>query len=203
MTGAIGTRGEVADGVYTGELDGPFCYGPGKVEAMLELARWEGLDLGQCYAYSDSHSDLPMLSAVGHPVAVNPDGKLERHARGNGWPVVVFSERTKTVIRRTVAGAVSTGARRRARSSPVLELGSRRAAVRPRVFRPRGMSASCRDWATSAPVESHISPSSSNIPCCMKRLRNRHRSGPGAGTTAHVDGELQRRRPCHRDLGCG
>ena len=121
MTGAIGTRGAVVDGVYTGELDGPFCYGPGKVEAMLELARWEGLDLGQCYAYSDSPSDLPMLSAVGHPVAVNPDGKLERHARANGWPVVVFSERTKTVIRRTVAGTVVDRAgggdvRRRARA---------------------------------------------------------------------------------------
>jgi HAD superfamily hydrolase (TIGR01490 family) len=108
MTGAIGTRGEVLDGVYTGGLEGPFCYGEGKVEAIVELARWDGLDLGQCYAYSDSASDLPMLMAVGHPVAVNPDGTLERHARANGWPVVVFSERTKTVIRRSVAGAAST-----------------------------------------------------------------------------------------------
>jgi hypothetical protein len=120
--------------VYTGELDGPFCYGPGKVEAMLEIARWEGLDLGQCYAYSDSHSDLPMLSAVGHPVAVNPDGKLERHARVNGWPVVVFSERTKTVIRRTVAGTVSTAL---AAGTFVagLELGSRRRPSRARFTR--------------------------------------------------------------------
>ena len=74
MTAGIGTRGEVVDGVYTGELDGPFCYGAGKVEAMQEIARWDGLDLGQCYAYCDSASDLPMLEAVGHPVAVNPDG---------------------------------------------------------------------------------------------------------------------------------
>ena len=74
MTGGIGTRSVVADGVYTGELAGPFCYGPGKVEAMREVARWEGLDFAQCYAYSDSASDLPMLEAVGHPVAVNPDG---------------------------------------------------------------------------------------------------------------------------------
>jgi HAD superfamily hydrolase (TIGR01490 family) len=134
MTGAIGTRGAVEDGVYTGELDGPFCYGPGKVEAMLEIARWEGLDLNQCYAYSDSHSDLPMLSAVGHPVAVNPDGKLERHARANGWPVVVFSERTKTVIRRTVAGTVSTAL---AAGTFVagLELGSRRRPSRARFTR--------------------------------------------------------------------
>ncbi len=109
MTGGIGTVGEVVDGVYTGELDGPFCYGTGKVDAITELARWEGLDLAQCYAYSDSASDLPMLSAVGHPVAVNPDSKLERHARQHGWPVVIFSQRTKTVIRRTAAGVASVG----------------------------------------------------------------------------------------------
>lgn len=109
MTGGIGTVGEVVDGVYTGELDGPFCYGQGKVDAIVELARWDGLDLAQCYAYSDSASDLPMLSAVGHPVAVNPDSRLERHARRNGWPVVIFSQRTKTVIRRTAAGLASAG----------------------------------------------------------------------------------------------
>ncbi len=107
MTGAIGTRGEVADGVYTGRLEGPFVYAEGKVEAIEELARWERLDLAQCYAYSDSASDLPMLNAVGHPVAVNPDGSLERHARSHAWPVVIFSERTKTVIRRTATGVAS------------------------------------------------------------------------------------------------
>ena len=53
--------------MYNGELDGPFCYGAGKVTAMREIARWDGLDLGQCYGYSDSASDLPMLQAVGHP----------------------------------------------------------------------------------------------------------------------------------------
>lgn len=108
MTSGIGTRGEVVDGIYTGELVGPFCYGQGKVDAITELARWDGLDLAQCYAYSDSASDLPMLRAVGHPVAVNPDGKLERHARDHGWPIVIFSRRTKTVIRRTAAGVAST-----------------------------------------------------------------------------------------------
>ena len=137
MTGAIGTRGEVVDGVYTGELDGPFVYGPGKVEAILQLARWDGLDLNQCYAYSDSASDLPMLSAVGHPVAVNPDGKLERHARDNGWPVVVFSERTKTVIRRTVAGAASTAIAAGTFVAGV-ELGTRRARRSTTLFRRAG-----------------------------------------------------------------
>jgi HAD superfamily hydrolase (TIGR01490 family) len=105
MTAGIGTRGAVDDGVYNGELAGPFCYGVGKVTAMEEIARWDGLDLGQCYAYSDSASDLPMLHAVGHPVAVNPDGRLARHARANGWPIVHFSQRTKSVIRRSAAAA--------------------------------------------------------------------------------------------------
>ncbi len=108
MTAGIGTRSVVADGIYTGELDGPFCYGAGKVEAMEQVARWEGLDLAQCYAYSDSASDLPMLEAVGHPVAVNPDGTLERHARRRGWPIVHFSQRTRAVIRRAAAGVAAT-----------------------------------------------------------------------------------------------
>jgi HAD superfamily hydrolase (TIGR01490 family) len=109
MTSGIGTRSLVVDGRYTGELQGPFCYGDGKVEAIRELADWQGYDLSQCYAYSDSASDLPMLEAVGHPVAVNPDGKLERHARRNGWPIVIFSQRTKSVIRRSVTSVATVG----------------------------------------------------------------------------------------------
>ncbi|MFZ9628484.1 MAG: HAD family hydrolase [Ilumatobacteraceae bacterium] len=101
MTAGIGTRSEVVDGIYTGSLVGPFCYGPGKVDAITELARTEGLDLAQCYAYSDSASDLPMLEAVGHPVAVNPDPRLERVAAERGWPVVVVSQRPKAVVRRS------------------------------------------------------------------------------------------------------
>lgn len=108
MTAGIGTRSEIVDGRYTGELVGPFCYGEGKVEAITTLAQWEGYDLDKCYAYSDSASDLPMLTAVGHPVAVNPDGALERHARQLGWPVVEFHETTRAVARITsqaIAGA--------------------------------------------------------------------------------------------------
>jgi HAD superfamily hydrolase (TIGR01490 family) len=112
MTAGIGTVSEIADGVYTGGLAGPFCYGPGKVEAIIDLAKWENFDLAQCYAYSDSASDLPMMEAVGHPVAVNPDAKLERIAHHNGWPIVVFSKRTKAVVRRTTQalGTVGVGA---------------------------------------------------------------------------------------------
>ena len=69
----------------------------------------QGLDLGQCWAYSDSASDLPMLEAVGHPVAVNPDARLERVAGQRGWPIVVFSKRTKAVIRRTTQAAGAAG----------------------------------------------------------------------------------------------
>jgi HAD superfamily hydrolase (TIGR01490 family) len=109
MTAGIGTRSAIEDGVYTGELAGPFCYGPGKVEAIAELARWEGFDLPQCWAYSDSASDLPMLHAVGHPVAVNPDGKLERIADDQGWPIIVFSKKTKAVVRRTTQAIGTAG----------------------------------------------------------------------------------------------
>ena len=84
MTAGIGTRSAIVDGVYTGELAGPFCYGPGKVDAIQEIVEREGLDLERCWAYSDSHSDLPMLEAVGHPVAVNPDAQLERSGRPTG-----------------------------------------------------------------------------------------------------------------------
>lgn len=103
MTGGIGTRGEVVDGMYTGMLDGPFVYGEGKVAAIDGLAGERGYDMRLCYAYTDSVSDLPMLEAVGHPVAVNPDSALESVAWQRGWPIVIFSRRTKRVIRMTTA----------------------------------------------------------------------------------------------------
>jgi HAD superfamily hydrolase (TIGR01490 family) len=109
MTGGLGTVGEVVDGSYTGALVGPFCYGPGKVDVIRELAAWEHYDLERCYAYSDSASDLPMLEAVGHPVAVNPDAALARTARRNGWPVVIFSQRTKQVAKHTSTAVGAVG----------------------------------------------------------------------------------------------
>ncbi len=104
MEGGIGTRSQVADGVYTGQLDGPFVYGEGKAEALQKLAAERGYDLRLCYSYSDSASDLPMLEMVGHPVAVNPDGPLQSVAHQRGWPVVVFSRRRKAVVKTTTAG---------------------------------------------------------------------------------------------------
>ena len=92
LDGGIGVRSEVKDGVYTGRPDGPFTYREGKVDAMREVAEREGFDLGESYAYSDSESDLPMMRAVGHPVAVNPDHELERVAREEGWRVMRFDK---------------------------------------------------------------------------------------------------------------
>jgi HAD superfamily hydrolase (TIGR01490 family) len=91
MEGGIGTRYEVdAAGKFSGRLDGPFVYGPGKVEAMESFAAEHGIDLAGSYAYSDSLSDLPMLRAVGNPVAVNPDPPLAEIARAEGWQTLRF-----------------------------------------------------------------------------------------------------------------
>jgi HAD superfamily hydrolase (TIGR01490 family) len=86
--GALGSRSEVVDGVYTGRPAGPFAYGAGKASLMAELAAAEGISLADSHAYSDSASDLPMLRAVGHPVAVNPDAELARAAAADGWEVM-------------------------------------------------------------------------------------------------------------------
>jgi HAD superfamily hydrolase (TIGR01490 family) len=88
--GAVGSVSEVREGRYTGRAGGPFTYREGKAEAIRELAAREDIDLGASWAYSDSESDLPMLRAVGHPVAVNPDGALARIAREEGWEVLRF-----------------------------------------------------------------------------------------------------------------
>lgn len=110
MTGGIGTRGEVENGVYTGRLDGPFCYGEGKAEAISLLARSRNINLAESWSYSDSMSDVPMMELVGHAVAVNPDSDLAGLARARGWPVVIFAQRSKMLIRRsTTATLVSAG----------------------------------------------------------------------------------------------
>jgi HAD superfamily hydrolase (TIGR01490 family) len=101
MTGGIGTKGEVDNGVYTGRLDGPFCYGEGKAEAITTLATERGIDLSNSWSYSDSMSDLPMMELVGNAVAVNPDTELATLSRSRGWPVVVFAQRSKMLIRRS------------------------------------------------------------------------------------------------------
>lgn len=86
----ICTRLGVAEGVLTGELDGPLCYGPHKVHAARHYASNLRSNLEACFFYTDSASDLPLMEVVGHPVAVNPDPRLRRVAKRRGWGVVHF-----------------------------------------------------------------------------------------------------------------
>src|SRR5215203_1186841 len=127
MDGGIGTRYEIdGEGNFTGRLDGPFVYGEGKVEAMREFASQHGIELADSYAYSDSLSDLPMLRAVGNPVAVNPDPPLAAIAHEEGWQTLHFER----LGRRLVALAVTLLA-------TVAGFGASRVATRRRVPPPR------------------------------------------------------------------
>jgi HAD superfamily hydrolase (TIGR01490 family) len=113
LTGALGTVADIRDGVYTGSLVGEPLHGPAKAEAIRALADREGLDLSRCSAYSDSANDLPMLSLVGHPMAINPDARLKRIARDNGWPIRDFRTGRKAarvgIPAAAGAGAVAGG----------------------------------------------------------------------------------------------
>ncbi len=93
LTGAIGTKVERKNGILTGKLVGKPIHGPTKRVAIKELAKSRNLSLRKSYAYSDSHNDLPMLTAVGHPVAVNPDKILTRYAKAADWPIYDFKKR--------------------------------------------------------------------------------------------------------------
>src|SRR5690606_33315392 len=114
LTEVIATLPEVDDGGrYTGNISF-YAYGEGKAEAMWELAERTGLSLEDSFAYSDSLTDLPMLEAVGHPVAVNPDRELRAIAEERDWQILEF-EREVTVGRRVpkpvpvISGAVAGG----------------------------------------------------------------------------------------------
>ncbi len=85
----IASQMEVADGRFTGEISF-YAYGPAKAQAMRDLAAERGYDLDACYAYSDSITDTPMLDAVGHGFAVNPDRTMRRTAHRHGWGVLTF-----------------------------------------------------------------------------------------------------------------
>ncbi|WP_425563665.1 HAD family hydrolase [Pseudonocardia kongjuensis] len=90
LTGALGTVAESVDGLYTGRLVGEILHGPAKAHAVRALAASEGLDLRRCTAYSDSVNDVPMLSAVGTAVAVNPDSELRDVAKARSWQIRDF-----------------------------------------------------------------------------------------------------------------
>ena len=86
-SGALCTIAEERDGFYTGRLVGDLLHGEAKARAVRELAERAGLDLTRSFAYGDSTNDLPLLSSVGFPCAINPDRRLRRHAKAHGWLV--------------------------------------------------------------------------------------------------------------------
>jgi HAD superfamily hydrolase (TIGR01490 family) len=88
LTGAIGTRVQALDGVFTGALDGHVIHGEEKAAVAREFASDRNADLANCWAYSDSSNDIPLLSMVGNRVVVNPDAKLAAYAKKEGWTVL-------------------------------------------------------------------------------------------------------------------
>jgi len=88
LTGALGTRFIAENGVFTGELDGPVLHGEEKAVAARQLTTGLGAQLAECWAYSDSRNDIPLLTLVGNRIVVNPDARLERHAKSLGWPIL-------------------------------------------------------------------------------------------------------------------
>ncbi|BDI22507.1 HAD family phosphatase [Herbiconiux sp. L3-i23] len=99
LTGAVGTRLIEADGHYTGEIDGSVMHGAAKAVVAAQLAERAGVAPADCFAYSDSHNDLPLLGFAGHPTAVNPDRALRAHAVAAGWPLLEHRGRRKTLGR--------------------------------------------------------------------------------------------------------
>ena len=90
FTGALGTKAEIENGVYTGKMIGNLLHGREKALAIVELANQNGFSLENCYGYSDSHHDIPLLEAVGSPRVINPDTLLRIRAYRDNWPVYDF-----------------------------------------------------------------------------------------------------------------
>lgn len=105
FTGAIGSKAEIDAGMYTGQMIGNLLHGKEKVVAIKELAKERCFDLADCYAYSDSHNDLPLLLGVGHPSAINPDAILRIRALREKWPIHDF--RKARVLNRILGPIVS------------------------------------------------------------------------------------------------
>jgi HAD superfamily hydrolase (TIGR01490 family) len=107
FTGALGTVAQTKDGVYTGEIIGQLLHGPNKALAIEALAQEHGIDLARSYAYSDSHHDIPLLTAVGNPRVINPDTLLQIHALKKNWPIYDF--RRARAIKKALAPILSKG----------------------------------------------------------------------------------------------
>ena len=102
----IASRLEIVDGKYTGEIE-YYAYAEEKARAIQAMAADRGYDLEQCFAYSDSITDAPMLEVVGHPHAVNPDKELRKLAASRGWPILQFTRpvtlRSRIPVKPTLA----------------------------------------------------------------------------------------------------
>jgi HAD superfamily hydrolase (TIGR01490 family) len=111
LTGALGTRLEHIDGILTGNLVGKPLHGKEKPKAIRKLAKERGFSLKKSFAYSDSHNDLPMLTLVGHPVAVNPDKLLKIYAKAAGWKIYDFKRKELRLQKKTVKKEIKIGKR--------------------------------------------------------------------------------------------
>jgi HAD superfamily hydrolase (TIGR01490 family) len=98
-SGFIANRLDFKNGYATGKLLRPIVAGPEKARLIREWARERSIDLADCFAYSDSYSDVPMLSVVGHPCAVNPDLRLAKLALTYDWPVIHLGKRPSVETR--------------------------------------------------------------------------------------------------------
>jgi phosphoserine phosphatase len=90
LTGALGSKAEISEGIYTGRMNGALLHGKEKAVAVTQLSIEKGFDLNECLAFSDSNNDLPLLQCVGHPSAINPDALLGLRAMAEGWPIHDF-----------------------------------------------------------------------------------------------------------------
>jgi len=105
FTGALGTVAQVEDGTYTGQLVGNLLHGQEKAVAVNALAKSQGIDLKNSYAYSDSHHDIPLLEAVGKPRVINPDTLLQVRALRDHWPIHDF--RRARLLKKIVTPIIS------------------------------------------------------------------------------------------------
>jgi len=109
LTGALGTKLKHENGVLTGELKGKPLHGKEKAKAIRKLAKEKGFSLKRSFAYSDSHNDLPMLTLVGHPVAVNPDKLLKIYAKAAGWKIYDFKRKELRPMKKVVKQEIKIG----------------------------------------------------------------------------------------------
>jgi len=117
LTGALGTRVEAVDGVYTGRLVGSVLHAEQKAVAARELAESMDADLDASWAYSDSRNDIPLLELVGNRVAVNPDAGLARYAAEKRWPTMRLDpaaiKAQQRIVRREAKQASAASAKKR------------------------------------------------------------------------------------------